>query len=733
MPNKGMSERVRRLVTGGVRTPLVLQIEATECGAACLASVLRYFGCWVSLEEMRDACDVGRDGCSAADIVRAARQYGLEATGWKQEPEDLAGLPLPAILFWEFRHFVVLEDIRKGRYFLNDPSRGRRWVDEKGFDRGFTGVALEFKPGKSFQRTRKPPGVLRRLWPWLSGFRSSLLFSLLAGLLLAVPGVAAPVLLGLFVDDVLQGGQDAWSGPLIGAMAAAAVAVYALTWLRQRALRRLAIAVAVRQANRFVGRLLGRSAQFFARRMSGDLLTRVQSIEQVVGIGVHRLVGVAVDLTMSLAFLSLMFVYDAALAGLLVLIALLCGAAARAVSRFRTDESHSLRREQGLWTGIGLAGLRSIENIRASASEDDFFALWTGHQAREINVRQRFEELGHLTEAVPVLFTALGGAAVLGIGGWRAMSGEIPLGSLIAFYMLAWNFLQPVGRFVQFAEVLRTLDAELARLEEVLAAPDIRGAGSRQGAPRVATVAGRLRLRGRIEMRDVTFGFQRHRPPLIEGFNLTIEPGQRVAIVGPSGSGKSTLALLAAGVYQPWSGEILFDGMGREEIPRDVLNDSISFVSQDTALIAGTVRDNLTLWDPTVPDPQLIAAARDAVIHEEIMARSYGYDAEVEEWGRNFSAGQRQRLEIARALVQGPSLLIFDEATAALDAITESRIDDALRRRGCSCLIVAHRLSTIRDSDRIVVLDGGRAVQDGVHDRLVAVEDGLYRELVHAS
>ena len=733
MPATGLSGRLRRLVTGGVRTPLVLQIEATECGAACLASVLRHFGCWVSLEEMRDACDVGRDGCSSADIVRAARQYGLEATGWKQEPEELAGLSLPAILFWEFRHFVVLEGIGKGKYFLNDPSRGRRWVDEKGFDRGFTGVALELKPGKSFQRTGKPPGVLRRLWPWVSGFRSSLLFSLLAGLLLAVPGVAAPVLLGLFIDDVLRGGQDAWSGPLIGAMAAAAVVVYVLTWLRQRALRRLAIAVAVRQANRFVGRLLGRSAQFFARRMSGDLLTRVQSIEQVVGIGVHRLVGVTVDLTMSLAFLSLMFVYDAALAALLVLIALLCAAAARAVSRFRTDESHSLRREQGQWTGVGLAGLRSIENIRASASEDDFFTLWTGHQTRELNVRQRFQELGHLTEAVPVLFTALGGAAVLGIGGWQAMSGEIPLGSLIAFYMLAWNFLQPVGRFVQFAELLRTLDAELARLEEVLAAPDTGSAGSPQGAPRVATVAGRLRLQGRIEMRDVTFGFQRHRPPLIESFNLTIEPGQRVAIVGPSGSGKSTLALLAAGVYRPWSGEILFDGMSREDISRDVLNDSISFVSQDTALIAGTVRDNLTLWNPTVPDPQLIAAARDAAIHEEIMARSRGYDAEVEEWGRNFSGGQRQRLEIARALVPGPSLLILDEATAALDAITESRIDDALRRRGCSCLIVAHRLSTIRDSDRIVVLDGGRAVQDGVHDRLVAVEDGLYRELVHAS
>ena len=733
MPAGGVSGRARRRFTRRVRTPLVFQMEASECGAACLAAVLRHFGHWASLGDVREACDVGRDGCSAADIVRAARQYGLEATGWRQDLHDLPGLSLPAILFWEFRHFVVLEGIGRKGYFLNDPSRGRRVVDRDGFDRGFTGVALELKPGRSFRRSRRPPGVLRRLWPWVRGFRPALLFALLAGLLLAVPGVAAPVLLALFVDDVLAGGQDHWSGVLTGAMAASAAAVYLLTWLRVRALRRLSIAVAVRQADRFVGRLLRRSARFFARRMAGDLLARVHSIERVVAVGVQQSVGVTVDLTMSLAFLSLLFVYDAPLAALVGLIAVSCVAAARLAGRRRTEESHALRREQGLSTGIGLAGLRMIETIRATASEDDFFTRWSGHQARELNARQRFEELGHVTEAVPVLFTALGGAAVLVIGGWYVMSARMPLGSLIACYVLAWNLLQPIGRFVQYAGLVRTLDAELARLEEVLGAPEAGGEPEPPAARRISTVRGRLRLRGRLEMRDVTFGFQRHRPPLIDGFDLTIEPGQRVAIVGPSGSGKSTLALLAAGIHRPRSGEILFDGMSRAGIPRDVLADSISVVTQDTALIAGTVRDNLTLWDPNVPDPQVIAAARDAAIHDEIVARRHGYDTEVEEGGRNFSGGQRQRLEIARALVTGPSLLILDEATAALDAVTELRIDDALRRRGCSCLIVAHRLSTIRDCDRIVVLDGGRVVQEGVHDDLIGVAGGLYRDLVHAS
>ena len=756
------------ILTRRARTPLVFQMEATECGAACLAAVLRHFGHWVSLEEMRAACDVGRDGCSAADIVRAARQYGLQATGWRQDLEDLPGLSLPAILFWEFRHFVVLERIGRRGYHLNDPSRGRCVVDRDGFDRGFTGVALELAPGESFRRTGRRPGVLRRLWPWVRGLWQSLLFAVLAGLLLAVPGVAAPVLLALFVDDVLAGGQRHWSGVLVAAMAAAAALAYLLTWLRVRALRRLSIAVAVRQADRFVGRLLGRSAGFFARRMAGDLLSRMHSIERVVTVGVQQSVGVTVEVAMSLAFLSLMFVYDAPLAAVVVLIAVSGAIAARLASRWRTDDSHALRREQGLWTGVGLGGLRIIETIRATASEDGFFARWSGHQARELNARQRFEELGHVTEAVPVLFTALGGAAVLGIGGWYASSAAMPAGSLIAFYVLAWNFLQPVGRFVQFAELVRTLDAELARLEEVLdpldagndpldagndppdagndppdaerapagavsAAPDTGVAAKPSATPSVASVGGRLRLRGRVEMREVTFGFHRFRSPLIDRFNLTIEPGQRVAIVGPSGSGKSTLSLLAAGIYRPWSGRILFDGMSRGEIPRDVLNDSISVVTQDTALIAGSVRDNLTLWDPNVPDPLVIGAARDAAIHDDIIARSRGYDAEIEEGGRNFSGGQRQRLEIARALVTGPSLLILDEATAALDAVTEMRIDDALRRRGCSCLLVAHRLSTIRDCDRIIVLDGGRAVQDGVHDDLIAAEAGLYRELVHAS
>ncbi len=714
-----------------VRTPLVLQIEAAECGAACLTSILGWYGRWERLEDVRTACGIGRDGCSMGDIVRAAKEYGLVAQGWKQEIEDLENLNLPIILFWEFRHFVILEGISKGKFHINDPAHGRRTIDKEGIDRGYTGVVVTVEPSESFQRNKKPPSVMRQLWPWIKDFKPALVIAVLAGLLLAVPFVAAPVLLGLFVDYALQTGDSAWRMGLIAVMASTAVIAYVLTWFRQKALRKLAISMAITQSDHFVGRLLKRPVQFFNQRMTGDLISRTQSIEHIANFGVNQTVSVLVDLTMSLAFLSLMFAYSPILASVIALIAMICGFIARLANRNQTDNGHCFRREQGLLAGIGFIGLKNIGAVRATAGEDDLFTRWSGHQAREINARQVFEETGHITSAVPTFFVSIGGVAALGLGGWQAMAGSMSLGTMITFYMLSWSFLQPIGRYVQFIELLRTLEAEIHRLQEI--------SGTQESEPKtesktegIATVGGRLRLRGRVELINVTFGFTPQKPPFIENFNLVIEPGQRVAIVGPSGSGKSTLSYLVSGIYTPWSGKILFDGMEREEIPIEVLRDSISVVMQSSALITGSVRDNLTLWDPNVPDSLVVAAARDADIHEEIIVRSNGYSTIVEEDGRNFSGGQRQRLEIARALVPNPSVLVLDEATASLDAITEVRIDDAIRRRGCSCLIVAHRLSTIRDCDRIIVLKNGQVVQDGTHDELVEIEGMLYRELVHA-
>jgi len=457
----------------------------------------------------------------------------------------------------------------------------------------------------------------------------------------------------------------------------------------------------------------------------------VQLIDRVTTVATGQFVGVAIELVTSLVFLALMLVYDPLLAAI---VAALGGASAvlmRLLSRLRVYENRRLGVEQGKLAGIGMYGVHAIDSLQAMAAENDFFAHWTGYQARELLARQRFVELGHVIAALPALVLIVGNAAVLGLGGWRVMTGDMSLGMMMAFYLLATGFLQPIGRFVQFADLFQVLEADLQRLDDIYDAPEDPSlrAGAEAANPALAR---RLRLDGRIELRDVTFGYKTGGEPLLRGFSLTIQPGQRVAVVGPSGSGKSTLAALVAGIYRPWSGQILFDGHPQEEIPRELLTDSVSLVDQRIFLFAATVRENLTMWDPETPDRALVAAAGDAAIHDEIMARHGGYHAHVQESGRNFSGGQRQRLEIARALATDPSVLILDEATSALDPVTEVRIDHALRRRGCSCLVVAHRLSTIRDCDLIVVLDRGREVQRGTHAELMAA-GGRYRALFEAN
>ena len=718
-----------------VRTSVLLQLTETECGAACLGIVLSHFGRWVSIEELRDACSVGRDGCSAADIFRAARRYGLEVKGWRRQPHQLLEMPLPMILFWEFHHFVVLEGFRGGRFLINDPANGHRTVSEEEFDQAFTGVTLTFTPRPEFQPGGVRPGLLYRIVPWLRDVKKPLAFAACCGLLLAVPALAMPILVNLFVDFVLSGREPSLGGVLVGVLLAAAGLLALLTWLRERCLRLLSVRLSVDHASRFMTRLFRLPMRFFAQRFAGDLTSRIQLLDSVSNVASRHLVGIGIEIVTSLAFLGLMLAYDPMLAAIVVALSVISAIVMRVLARVRVDENRRLRREQGMLHGIGMFGVSKIDTLQAIGAEDEFYARWTGYQARELLARQRFAELGYVNASLPILFNLLANAAVLGIAGWRVMSGDMTTGMLTAFYMAAASFMMPVGRFIQFADLFQMLEADLQRLDDVFDASeddDFESAAAGAG-DQVSTLGGRLRLKGRIELRDVTFGYQQNREPLLKDFSLTIEPGQRVAIVGPSGSGKSTLSALVAGIYRPWSGEILIDGHPRSAIPRELLTSSVSLVDQHIFLFAGTVRENLTMWLPNVPDHTLMAAAQDAIVHDVIVTRPHGYDALVEEGGSNFSGGQRQRLEIARALVNDPSVLVLDEATCSLDTITEVRIDDALRRRGCSCLIVAHRLSTIRDCDLIVVLDHGREVQRGAHTELMQETGGLYRQLVESS
>ena len=723
-----VKERKKRRAT----TPLLLQMHMTECAAACLGSVLAYFGRWVPLAELRDRCEISRDGSTAAGIKRAAEYYGLECSGWFGKISQIKKRPFPMILFWEFNHFLILEGYDREWFYLNDPATGRRKLSKKEFEGGFTGVALQFKPGPEFQPGGVRPSILERIPPWLHGTGGALAYAAGCGLLLTVLALATPALLAIFVDRVLEGGEP-WGWIVASAMASVAVLVYGVTWLKQRCLRRLAARISIIAWDQCLTRLLRLPVEFFNHRLAGELSVRILSVDKIgKGLSTH-FIDLLIDLGMSIVFLIVMLAYEPTLALVVLGLAVLNAILTRAISRLRADASHALQREHSLLLGIGTMMLHHTDTLRMTASDDRFFSRWSGHQARELDARQHFSELGHVNSALPGLFSVLGSVAVLAVGAAKVMAGEMTLGVLMGFYVLAVMFLVPVGRFVSFADDLQALETDMQRLEDITKAPEDPGLAQKHDSPNsIATLNGRLRLAGHVELRNITFGYNQGRPPLIENFNLTIKPGQRVAVVGPSGSGKSTLSRLVSGLYQPWSGEVLFDGHPRHEVPEEVLSRSLSMVDQNVILFSATVRDNITLWNPVVPDDILIAAARDACIHDEILGRPLGYATQVEEDGDNFSGGQRQRLEIARALVGNPTVLILDEATSALDAATEDLVDDALRRRGISCLIVAHRLSTVRDCDQIIVLEKGKEVQRGTHDELMADEGGTYHRLVQA-
>ena len=624
-----------RFVKKRLRTPLFPQFEASECGAACLGVVLAHFGRWEPIEELREACGVSRDGTNAADIVNAGERYGLKITGYSKQVGELRDLELPAILFWEFNHFVVLEGIGNGRYHLNDPANGRRTVGEETFDQAYTGIVLTAERTPEFTPGGTSPSITRRLWPWLRDVKAPLAFVAACGLLLALPGLVVPILLSVFVDHVLGGPERSWGVPLVAAAASAGVLVYLLTWLQQHSLRKLAIRLSVVHAELFLSRLFRLPVQYFAHRFAGDLTSRVQLNDGVARGSARQFVGIMIEIVMSVLFLVLMIVFDPLLAAIVAALASANVAVMRVVSRSRNDEARQVRREQALLFGIGASGLRNMESLRATATEDDFFARWSGYQARELVARQKFAELGYVIASLPRLFLILGGVAVLGFGGWRVMSGDMTIGTLMGFYVVAANFLQPIGRFVQFADAFQILEADLQRIDDVLNAPEdpAMAAQADSETEGVVTLGGQLRLAGKIELRSVTFGYRPKHSPLIDDFSLTIEPGQRVAIIGPTGSGKSTLLKLLSGEYKPWSGEILFDGVPISEVPREVLTGSVAVVDQQIFLFAATVRDNLTMWNPAVPDHHLVAAANDAWIHEDIMRRVSGYDSLVEEGG----------------------------------------------------------------------------------------------------
>ena len=735
MPIRSSTDSRSRAKSGPLKrkiaTPVLLQMHASECGAACLGSVLGYYGRWVPLTELREKCEVSRDGSSAASIVRASKHYGLECSGLSIRADQLRKLELPLILFWQFSHFVVLEGFDSTSFYLNDPSTGRRKISTKEFNQGYSGIALRFKRSSDFRIGGEQPGLFGKLGALFVGSWSIITGIIVCGFMLTLLALIVPFSLSIFVDEVLEN-HGAWDR-LVAALLGGGVLAYSLSLLKHRFLKRLSIRISVIGRSRGLSRLLRFPVEFFQHRLVGDLTDRVSSMDRIAKNLTDEFIVLVIDMAMSAVLLIAMLTYDVLLAVIVVLLAVLHGTLAHFLNAARAVRSQAMRREQGLLIGVGMQMLSHADNLRMTGADDRFFSRWSGQQARELQARQLYSELGSVNTALPGLVAALRSAVVLGVGGGLVMTGEMTLGTLAGFYILAEMFLAPIGRFLEFADKRQELATDLQRLDDISKTAED-PVFSRRGpeSESIATFNGRLQLAGQLELRDVTFGFNKSRPALLKDFNLVIKPGQRVAVVGPSGSGKSTLARLAAGVYRPWSGEILFDGHLRDEIPEGVLRQSISMVDQESVLFSASLRDNITLWNPAVPDEAIFSATRDACIHDEILVRPHGYSTLVEEGGVNFSGGQRQRLEIARALVGNPTVLILDEATSSLDAATEEDVDDALRRRGVTCLIVAHRLSTVRDCDEIIVLDKGVEVQRGMHEELIADRDGTYYKLVRA-
>ncbi|MFI4987170.1 MAG: NHLP family bacteriocin export ABC transporter peptidase/permease/ATPase subunit, partial [Alphaproteobacteria bacterium] len=644
--------------------------------------------------------------------------------GFRKEPATLDELPMPCIIHWNFNHFVVLEGLSAEHAYLNDPAVGRRRVDLAEFNGAFTGVVLAFQPGEDFRRLGRKPAAFRLMARELSRSKPAVLLLLVVSFALVVPGIVIPAFSRIFVDDILIGGSANWLVPLLIGMAVTALARALITGLQQSLLLRLETKLAVTMISRFLWHVLFLPMEFFTQRHAGDIASRVAANEQIARLLSGGLATNALNL-LSLAFFAVaMAIYDLELAALGVGMSLLNVVALKLVSARREDLNRSLAVERGKLNASTVGIIRTIETLKASGLEDDAFARWAGFQAKVLNAEQGLGAYSAILEIGPPFVAALTTAVILGIGGMRVIDGAMTIGSLVAFQSLMVSFAAPITALVQLGGNFQAIKGDLARLADVFNYPADaaeHGSAGRGGVP--------PKLSGRIEISALRFGYSPLEPPLIDGLSLALEPGMRVALVGASGSGKSTVGRLVSGLCKPWSGDIRCDGTPLAEVPPTVFANSVAYVDQDVFLFEGSARDNLTLWDPTVPEADITQALKDAAIHDEIATRPGNFDCYVSEGGVNFSGGQRQRIEIARALVGNPSLLVLDEATAALDPATEKTIDDNLRRRGCTCIIIAHRLSTIRDCDEIIVLDGGKVVERGRHDELLA-RGGAYARLV---
>lgn len=718
--------RVKKpVLKGAAKVPVIMQMEALECGAASLAMVLAYYGKWIPLEQVRYDCGVSRDGSNARNVLRAARSYGLTAKGYRYEPAELKTKgKFPCIIHWNFNHFVVLNGFKGNKAVLNDPARGTYTVPMKTFDESFTGICLMFEPGEEFVPGGKPQSVFGFAKKRLKGAGAAIAFVTMTTIISSLIGIISPAFSRIFLDRLLTGQNPDWVVPFVIALAGMSVIQLIVAWIQSVYSLKINGKLSMVGNSTFMWKVLRMPMDFFSQRMAGDIQGRQSSNASIASSLVETFAPLLLNAGMMIFYLVVMIRYSLMLTLIGLASVLINFGLSTIISKKRINITRVQMRDAGKLAGATVAGIEMIETIKASGAEDGYFEKWAGYQA-SVNTQQvKFQKLNEVLGLLPSLVSSLCSTAVLMLGVYLAMQGEFTVGMIMAFQGFLSSFTAPAESIISAGQTIQEMRTEMERVEDVMKYPvDVQN-----DAP-VDENAEYDKLSGCIEMKNVTFGYSRLAEPLITDFNLSLKTGSRVAFVGASGCGKSTLSKLISGLYKPWSGEILFDGKRIDEIDRSVFTGSLAVVDQDIILFEDTIANNIKMWDTSIEDFEMIMAARDAQLHEDIMQREGGYQYKLTEGGKDFSGGQRQRMEIARVLAQDPTIIILDEATSALDAKTEYDVVNSIKNRGITCIVVAHRLSTIRDCDEIVVLDGGRVVERGTHEELMRL-GGAYTQLV---
>lgn len=717
--------KIKKPLTKGVaNVPVVMQMEALECGAASLAMICAYYEKWIPLEQIRIDCGVSRDGANAKNILVAARSYGLTAKGYRYEPEDLKKHgKFPCIIHWNFNHFVVLDGFKGNKAYINDPARGNYSVSMEAFDNSFTGICLMFEPNESFVPSGKRKSVFSFAMSRLRGAKTAVIFVVLTTLISALIGIINPAFSRIFMDRLLTKESPDWFYPFMIALAIMTALQLTVSALETYYSNKINAKLATVGSTSFLWKVLHLPMEFFSQRLAGDIQDRQSSNSGIANSVVNTLAPLVLNAIMAVFYLVVMIRYSWILT-LVGLSSLVINAfMARIISRQRINVTRVQMRDAGKLSGATIAGVEMIETIKASGAENGFFERWAGYQASVNSARVKYAKINQYLGMIPTAVSTVTGIIVLALGIWFAMEGSFTVGMIMAFQSMLSAFGAPASMFITAGQTLQEMRTQMERIDDVMLYREdecYKAEGKETDF---------CKLKGNIEIKDVTFGYSRLAEPVIKNFSLTVHPGDRIALVGASGCGKSTISKLISGLYRPWSGVILYDGKQLTDINRDVFTGSLAVVDQEITLFEDSISDNIKMWDKSVEDFEMIMAARDAQMHEEIMQREGGYNYKIAEGGKDFSGGQRQRLEIARVLAKDPTIVILDEATSALDAKTEYDVVNAIKDRGITCIVVAHRLSTVRDSDKIIVLDNGVAVECGTHEELYA-KGGIYTGLI---